>query len=32
VAIAEALAQRFDRDERFFVEAMHRDVDRAPVR
>jgi UPF0042 nucleotide-binding protein len=32
VAIAEALAQRFDGDERFFVEAMHRDVDRAPVR
>jgi UPF0042 nucleotide-binding protein len=32
VAIAEAQAQRFDGDERFFVEAMHRDVDRAPVR
>jgi UPF0042 nucleotide-binding protein len=32
VTIAEALAARFATDERFFVEATHRDVDRVSVR
>ena len=32
VAIAEALADHFRDDDRFFVEATHRDVDRAPAR
>jgi RNase adapter protein RapZ len=32
VAIAEALADRFRDDGRFFVEVQHRDVDRGPAR
>ena len=32
VVIAEDLAAHFGDDERYFVEAQHRDVDRAPVR
>jgi UPF0042 nucleotide-binding protein len=32
VAIAEELAARFRPDERYFVEVLHRDVDRAPAR